>query len=57
MSFEPRDYLKHILEEADFLLRESSSLTAAEFDASPILQRAFVRSLAIIGEAAKEASS
>jgi uncharacterized protein with HEPN domain len=54
MSFEPRDYLKHILEEADFLIRESSGLTAAEFDASPILQRAFVRSLEIIGEAAKK---
>lgn len=54
MSFEPRDYLKHILEEADFLRRKSSGLTAAEFDARPILQRAFVRSLEIVGEAAKK---
>jgi uncharacterized protein with HEPN domain len=54
MSFEPRDYLRHILEEADFLIRESSGMTAAEFHANPILQRAFVRSLEIIGEAAKK---
>jgi uncharacterized protein with HEPN domain len=54
MSFEPRDYLKHMLEEADFLIQESSSLTAAEFHANPVLQRAFVRSLEIIGEAAKK---
>jgi uncharacterized protein with HEPN domain len=54
MSFEPRDYLKHILEEADFVVGESSGLTAAEFHANPILQRAFVRSLEIIGEAAKK---
>lgn len=54
MSFEPRDYLRHILDEADFLIRESGSLTADEFHASAIHQRAFVRSLEIIGEAAKK---
>jgi hypothetical protein len=31
MSFEPRDYLRHILEETDYLLRESSGLTVEEF--------------------------
>jgi uncharacterized protein with HEPN domain len=54
MSFEPRDYLKHILEEADFLIRESSGITAVDFHANPVLQRAFVRSLEVIGEAAKK---
>ena len=54
MSFEPRDYLRHIIDEADFLLRESSGLTAEDFHSNEILQRAFVRSLEIIGEAAKK---
>jgi len=54
MSFEPRDYLRHILDEADYLIRESSGLTAEQFYASETLQRAFVRSLEVIGEAAKK---
>lgn len=31
MSFEPRDYLHHILEEAEYLLRNSSGFTLSEF--------------------------
>jgi uncharacterized protein with HEPN domain len=57
MSFELRDYLRHILEEADFLIRESDGLTAADFYASPVAQRAFVRSLEVIGEATKKLPS
>jgi uncharacterized protein with HEPN domain len=53
MSFEPRDYLRHILDEADYLLARSRDLTEASFRADETLQRAFVRSLEIIGEAAK----
>ena len=53
MSFEPRDYLRHILIEADYLLRESEGLSADEFMANETLQRAFVRSIEVIGEAAK----
>jgi len=53
MSFEPRDYLRHILIEADYLIRESAGLSADEFLADGTLQRAFVRSIEIIGEAAK----
>jgi uncharacterized protein with HEPN domain len=53
MSFEPRDYLRHILDEADYVLRESAHLTAA-FQSNETLRRAFVRSLEIIGEAAKK---
>jgi uncharacterized protein with HEPN domain len=53
MSFEPRDYLRHILDEADYLLARSQDLTEAAFRADETLQRAFVRSLEIIGEAAK----
>jgi uncharacterized protein with HEPN domain len=53
MSFEPRDYLRHILIEADYLIRESAGLSADEFLADDTLQRAFVRSIEIIGEAAR----
>jgi uncharacterized protein with HEPN domain len=54
MSFEPRDYLRHILVEADYLARRSEGLTFEAFAADETLRRAFVRSLEIIGEATKK---
>ena len=54
MSFEPRDYLRHILSETDYLIRTSEGLSLEVFLADETLQRAFVRSLEIIGEAAKK---
>ena len=54
MSFEPRDYLKHILAEADYLLGRSFDLTFEAFVADETLRRAFVRSLEVIGEATKK---
>ena len=54
MSFEPRDYLRHILLEAEFVLERSAPLTIDAFRADPTVQRAFVRSLEIIGEASKK---
>lgn len=56
MSFEPRDYLRHILVEADYLLDRSASLSFACFAADETLTRAFIRSLEIIGEASKKVS-
>lgn len=53
MYFEPRDYLRHILTEADYLIAQRSGLSFAEFIADETLLRAVVRSLEIIGEAAK----
>jgi uncharacterized protein with HEPN domain len=53
MSFESRDYLRHILVEADYLIERSSGLSYDVFAADETLRRAFVRSLEIIGEAAK----
>ncbi|MGQ0816336.1 MAG: HepT-like ribonuclease domain-containing protein [Gemmatimonadota bacterium] len=53
MPFEPRDYLAHILTEADFLLAQSRDLGFDRFKSDPVLQRAFVRSFEIIGEASK----
>lgn len=54
MSFEPRDYLRHILVEIDYLIGQQPGLTYGEFAADETRQRAFVRSLEIIGEAAKK---
>lgn len=51
MSFEPRDYLRHILVEADYLIGRSEGLSFEVFSADETLRRAFVRSLEIIGEA------
>lgn len=54
MSFEPRDYLQHILIEADYLVSRSAGVTFETFARDETLRRAFVRSLEIIGEAAKK---
>ncbi|MGH7335047.1 MAG: HepT-like ribonuclease domain-containing protein [Candidatus Rokuibacteriota bacterium] len=54
MSFEPRDYLRHILVEADYLVAQAAGLRRDDFTANETLRRAFVRSLEIIGEAAKK---
>jgi uncharacterized protein with HEPN domain len=57
MSFEPRDYLRHILAEADYLVDRSRDLTRESLRDDETLQRAFVRSLEIIGEAVKKLPS
>ena len=54
MSFEPRDYLRHIMVEASYLIECSASLTFEAFARDETLRRAFVRSLEVIGEAAKK---
>ena len=54
MSFEPRDYLRHILVESDYLIGRSVGPSFDAFAADETVRRAFVRSLEIIGEAAKK---
>ena len=54
MSFEPRDYLRHILAEIDYLIERSAGLTGEAFRSDETLRRAFVRSIEVIGEAAKK---
>ena len=54
MSFEPREYLRHIQLEATFLCSVTATLTYEHFMADPTLQRAAVRCLEIIGEAPSE---
>ena len=46
-------YLEHILIETEYLLKTARPLTLSTFLANETLQRAFVRSLEIIGEAVK----
>jgi uncharacterized protein with HEPN domain len=54
MSFEPRDYLRHIVVEADYLIAQSAGLSWERFAGDETFRRAFVRSLEVIGEAAKK---
>jgi uncharacterized protein with HEPN domain len=54
MSSEPREYLRHILVEAEYLLTHSRDLSFDAFRNDETLCRAFVRSLEIIGEATKK---
>ncbi len=54
MSPSPHDILQHMVEEADFLLAQSASISLDEFLHDAVLKRAFVRSLEILGEAANK---
>lgn len=47
------EYLKHIIEETEFIINELNKISEDDFYINPILKRAFVRSLEIIGEATK----
>lgn len=53
MSLSGREFLQHILDEAEYLADHSRGLTLPEFLGDHTLKRAFARSLEIIGEAAK----
>ena len=53
MSKSPTEYIHHILIEIDFLLSERKKITEDQFMHDELLQRACVRCLEIIGEAAK----
>jgi len=54
MSPSPLDYLRHVLDETEYLMSRSKGLTKEEFVRDETLKRAFVRSLEIIGEAVKQ---
>jgi len=51
---EAKVYLKHILQECEFLVENSSGISFEDFVDDPVLERAFIRSLEIIGEAVKK---
>jgi len=53
MSASPRESILHILDEIDYIQSQLLSTDFETFYGNPTLKRAFVRSLEIIGEAAK----
>ena len=56
MSLDELAYVKHILDEALYLRTTAANLERSAFLTDPTLQRAFVRSLEIMGEASKHIS-
>ena len=48
------DFLRHVIDDADYLSVEAKSLSREEFLSDETRQRAFVRSIEIIGEAVKQ---
>jgi len=54
MPLEPQEYLRHILDEIEYLLSAGKGLNRSRFDHDATLKRAFVKSIEIIGEASKK---
>ena len=54
MSLSPREYIRHILDEIDYILSQLPGQEFETFRQNETLKRAFVRSMEIIGEAAKK---
>ena len=54
MSLSVNEFLKHILDEIKFLLISSGDINEGKFMYDETLQRAYSRSLEIIGEATKQ---
>jgi uncharacterized protein with HEPN domain len=54
MSPSPLEYIRHILDETVYLTAQAERLSKEEFAHNETLKRAFVRSIEIIGEAAKK---
>ncbi len=54
MSLLPGEYIRHIVDEIDYIRSQISGLDYESFSDDDTLKRAFVRSLEVIGEAAKK---
>ena len=54
MLHSPLEYLRHMRDEAEYLAETSAGLTRETFLQDTTLQRAFVRSIEVIGEASKK---
>jgi uncharacterized protein with HEPN domain len=54
VSLSPREYIRHILDEIDYILTQISNTDFDSFLKDATLKRAFVRSIEIIGEASKK---
>lgn len=56
MSRSEAEYLRHILDEANYLAETSEQVTWKAFSEDETLKRAFVRSIEVMGEATKNLS-
>jgi uncharacterized protein with HEPN domain len=54
MPLSPLEYLRHVLDEADYLISQMKGLQPEEFMQDETAKRAFVRSIEVIGEATKK---
>ncbi len=54
MPLSPLEYLRHILDETEYLLSEKEGLSKEQFCQDATLTRACTRSIEIIGEASKK---
>jgi uncharacterized protein with HEPN domain len=54
MSRSQLEYLRHILDEAEYLVAHSQRMSREQFMRDETVKRAFVRSIEIIGEASKQ---
>ncbi|MEW6220992.1 MAG: HepT-like ribonuclease domain-containing protein [Thermodesulfobacteriota bacterium] len=54
MPLSPLEYLRHIIDEVEYLIDKKRGVSKNEFLHDSTLQRAFVRSIEIIGEASKK---
>ena len=54
MSLSPLEYLRHILDETDYLKAQVARFAREQFLRDDTARRAFVRSIEIIGEAVKK---
>jgi uncharacterized protein with HEPN domain len=54
VSLSPHEYIRHILDEIEYILTQISTTDLDNFLQNATFKRAFVRSLEIIGEASKK---
>lgn len=54
MSKSTDEYIKHILQESEYLTSQSEKMDISQFTSDQTSMRAFARSLEVIGEAAKQ---
>jgi len=57
MPLSPLEYLRHVLDEAEYLIEKKRGLSKNQFLEDPTHKRAFVRSIEVIGEAVKKIPS
>ena len=57
MPLSTLEYLRHILDETEYLISEKEDFNKEQFFRNATTKRAFVRSIEIIGEASKKVSS